>query len=115
MIGLVVIGPHNRLREAYKTGGSPKGIIIRRLAELDLVHPRDFGAVLEVLPETLTCWTNNPAVLDAVPVERICVLTEKGPRPFKEHRSYETYCVAANWKRSAFWLLFGEEGWDGWG
>ncbi len=111
MIGLVVIGPHSRLREAYKVGGSPKGIIIRRLSELDLVHPRDFGSVLEVLPETLTCWTNNPAVLDAVPVERICVLTLDGPRPFKEHSHYEAWCLAAGWKHSAFWLHFGEGGW----
>lgn len=59
MIGLIVIGRHERLREAYKQVGSARGIVPSRLSEIDYVHPSDFAKVLSALPETLIRWTNN--------------------------------------------------------
>lgn len=110
MIGLIVIGRHERLREAYKQVGSARGIVPSRLSEIDYVHPSDFAKVLSALPETLIRWTNNPAVLDAVPLDRVCVLTRKGPQPFLEH---PLWAVQRGMQRqvglraSDFWLVFG--------
>lgn len=86
MIGKLYVGPHERLRMVMRD--SPGALAPPRLSEIDYAHPRDFAAILEALPEGSARWTNNVHAVDAVPADRVIVLTEAGPRVLNTHPSY---------------------------
>lgn len=107
MIGKLYVGPHERLRAAVGVL-SPLQLIPARLSEIDYVHPRDIAAVMAALPPTMERWTNHPWAVDAVPADRVIVLTEAGPLRLCDYPEYATrWC---SMKNGELWTAVWESG-----